>query len=662
MRKTITLAFFLLMAGGFLSAQDVEFTVAAPDKVIIGETFMVKYTINKKAENFNAKPFEGLKQIAGPNSSSSSSMTIINGQMLQDYQKDYTYTIKAIAKGKFKIPEAFIIVEGKEYVSNTLPIEVIDSSSIQNIDTTHFIAKDDLLLELSFSKKEVYTQEAVKATIKLYTKFDIGSLTELHLPIFDDCIIYQSRDSIIQSFKDTINGNVRNYYTLATILLYPQKIGPLKVAGGNLTCKVLKPKRKKEYKKHDLSIFFDKPYTEIEQSLDIIKPNLMVKQLPKNQPSNFSHICGSEIKLNASINKASIDVYTPFIYQITLSGKGNLKLVNKPRLNLPAGFDEVTSNKISTIENQSDGSSGSITYSITIVPTQAGSFTIPSYSLSYFDLTNNQYITVSSEPLQIEVNNVNAKPSELEASAKPLSPPARVTSDMIVLFDISGTMLAQDFSPNRMEASINAAKKFIPKQKGNVGLIVFSESSKVISPLTSNLKAVRDSLGKIPSMQLGLATAMGLGLGQAISELQKSTSANQSIVLITDGHSNSGSITPLLAAQIAKCFGIRVYPIGIGCQDSLVPYPNRVGDTIIMSYLPIDIDEAKLAEIAEKTNGKYFRATNNGSFDAIFREITLLVNNRVEDNSPNEIPKEDAQRILNVISDEFENPTKAFLK
>ncbi len=124
---------------------------------------------------------------------------------------------------------------------------------------------------------------------------------------------------------------------------------------------------------------------------------------------------------------------------------------------------------------------------------------------------------------------------------------------VILAMDISSSMLAQDFSPNRMEASTNAAKKFIPKQKGNVGLIVFSESSKVISPLTSNLKAVRDSLGKIPSMQLGLATAMGLGLGQAISELQKSTSANQSIVLITDGHSNSGSITPLLAAQIAKC-------------------------------------------------------------------------------------------------------------
>ncbi len=196
--------------------------------------------------------------------------------------------------------------------------------------------------------------------------------------------------------------------------------------------------------------------------------------------------------------------------------------------------------------------------------------------------------------------------------------------DIVLSMDISGSMKAVDFKPNRLEAAKNVAAKFIAgRPNDNIGLVVFAGESFTQCPLTTDHAVLINLLSDIRTGMLEDGTAIGMGLATAVSRIKESKAKSKVIILLTDGMNNYGAISPEKAAELAQTFGVRVYTIGVGSQGvAQVPVQTAFG--VKMQDMEVKIDEALLQGIADKTGGKYFRATNNKSLESIYEEIDKM--------------------------------------
>jgi Ca-activated chloride channel family protein len=206
--------------------------------------------------------------------------------------------------------------------------------------------------------------------------------------------------------------------------------------------------------------------------------------------------------------------------------------------------------------------------------------------------------------------------------------------DIVMSMDISGSMLAQDFKPNRIEAAKKVAQEFIENRPTDrIGLVIFSGESFTQCPLTTDQNVLKEQLLNVKSGLLEDGTAIGMGLATAVERLRNSKTKTKVIILLTDGVNNSGLIDPITALEIAKAYKIRVYTIGVGSEGS-APYPvkDQFGQTSIQQ-MPVQIDEALMQRISRETGGKYFRATNNNSLNRIYNDIDKLEKTKIEINS-----------------------------
>ena len=205
--------------------------------------------------------------------------------------------------------------------------------------------------------------------------------------------------------------------------------------------------------------------------------------------------------------------------------------------------------------------------------------------------------------------------------------------DIMLAIDVSGSMLARDFRPDRITAAKEVAGSFIADRYGDrIGLVAFAGEAFTQSPLTTDQGTLQTLLARIRSGLIEDGTAIGNGLATAINRLRESEAKSKVIILLTDGVNNRGEIAPQTAAEIAKAQGIRVYTIGVG-TEGMAPYPavdiygTRTGGTVMAK---VEIDEKILSDIAEKTGGRYFRATDNEKLREIYKEINRLEKSRVE--------------------------------
>ena len=196
--------------------------------------------------------------------------------------------------------------------------------------------------------------------------------------------------------------------------------------------------------------------------------------------------------------------------------------------------------------------------------------------------------------------------------------------DIMLAIDVSTSMLAEDLKPNRLEAAKQVAAEFINgRPNDNIGITLFAGESFTQCPLTVDHTVL---LNLIKDVQCGFiedGTAIGMGIANAVSRLKESKAKSKVVITLTDGTNNSGDISPLTAAEIAKSFGIRVYTIGVG-TNGMAPYPYQVGGTVQYVNLPVEIDEKMLSEIASITQGNYFRATSNSKLEEVYQEIDKL--------------------------------------
>ena len=203
--------------------------------------------------------------------------------------------------------------------------------------------------------------------------------------------------------------------------------------------------------------------------------------------------------------------------------------------------------------------------------------------------------------------------------------------DIMLSIDVSGSMLARDFKPDRITAAKEVAGSFISDRYGDrIGLVAFAGEAFTQSPLTTDQSTLQTLLARIRSGLIEDGTAIGNGLATAINRLRESEAKSKVIILLTDGINNRGEIAPMTAAEIARAQGIRVYTIGVGSRGT-APYPavDMFGNMTFINQ-KVEIDEKTLTEIARLTGGRYFRATDKEKLQAIYDEINQLEKSRVE--------------------------------
>ncbi|HBG42251.1 MAG TPA: aerotolerance regulator BatA [Porphyromonadaceae bacterium] len=193
--------------------------------------------------------------------------------------------------------------------------------------------------------------------------------------------------------------------------------------------------------------------------------------------------------------------------------------------------------------------------------------------------------------------------------------------DMVMALDVSGSMLAQDLKPDRLQAAKKVAAEFITdRQNDNIGLVIFAGESFTQCPLTTDHKVLLNLLNDVDFGLIEDGTAIGLGLANAVNRLKDSESESKVVILLTDGTNNRGQIAPLTAADLARSYGIRVYTVGVGTKG-MAPTPVQTPFGIRMQNMQVDIDEKTLTEIAALTGGQYFRAEDTEGLRNIYHEI-----------------------------------------
>lgn len=196
--------------------------------------------------------------------------------------------------------------------------------------------------------------------------------------------------------------------------------------------------------------------------------------------------------------------------------------------------------------------------------------------------------------------------------------------DIVLAMDVSTSMLARDLTPDRISASKDIAIEFISQRPSDrMGIVVFAGESFTQCPLTTDRATLINLMKEVQTDLIEDGTAIGNGLATAVARMKDSDAKSRVVILLTDGVNNRGEVSPQMAAEIAKTYGVRVYTIGVG-KEGMAPYPVMTPWGVEVRNVQVEIDEKLLAEMAEATGGRYFRATDNTKLAEIYSEINKM--------------------------------------
>jgi hypothetical protein len=395
-------------------AQDVTFTANAPGVVEVGQQFRLTFSANAQTERFLPPNLENFAILAGPSTSTSSNVSIINGKMTQNYEQRFTYILEATKEGEFTIPAAEVIVDKKKYTSNTLSIEVIKGSGQsaqarqnpanvqqpQNDENTEPVSGSDLFLKVIVSKTKTYREEHLVATVKLYSKLNLTNLGEYKPPAFDGFIAEKIEVPPLSRLnQENVNGQIYLTGVIDKYILYPQTAGEIEIKPFELVCYYQAASRRSPGNMFDE--FFG-TYERAQSKAYSTPVKIKVEALPQNKPASFAGAIGN-LKMDASLDKANTKTNEAITLRIKISGNGNLKYINAPKIEFPSDF-EVYDPKISdNIKYSDNGANGSKSFEYLLIPRHAGEFTISGFEFTYFDTNTGTYKTQKAGPYTIFV-------------------------------------------------------------------------------------------------------------------------------------------------------------------------------------------------------------------------------------------------------------------
>ena len=412
MKKYLFLTLLLLTT--IVKAEDVVFTATAPDAVANGQTFQLVYSVNTSAKELRIPEISDFDIVAGPFQSKSSSTQIINGNITHSTSLRFTYTLLPKKEGSFSIPAATIIVDKQKYSSNTLTIKVLpaeeDVNHTNNAENTssknNAITNDNLFIRAIVSRKNVYEQEYVLVTYKIYTRIDLVNIDKVKFPDFKDFLVQEIELPKDKQFAlENYNGKNYNTITLRQVLLYPQRAGSLNI--DKMTCDAIVRVRNTGPSRSIFDDFFDS-YQEIVKPISTNTEKIEIKTLPEGKPSGFSGAAGT-FTLSSSINKKELSANESVTIKLKISGNGNIKLLKNPEVKFPADFEVYDPKVENNFTNTTSGVTGTKTIEYLAIPRHSGTFTIPPVEFSYFDTNSKTYKTLKSEAFSINVTKASSE-------------------------------------------------------------------------------------------------------------------------------------------------------------------------------------------------------------------------------------------------------------
>ena len=396
MLKKILLATFLLTVGFQLGAQVTFQTKVSKNRLGINERLKVSFEMNKNGDNFTPPQFEGFRVVGGPNQSTSNSW--INGK--RSFSRSFTYFLNPTRKGKLSIGQATVKIDGAIYKTSPVSVEVTEAVKTPNqAGNADYIADQNVHLVAEVSNGNPYLNEAFTVVYKLYYTSEIGisNVNEVESPGYADFWSHLIPIKKLEMKQGTYKGATYNYVTWRKAVLYPQKTGELILEPLTLNVTVQVPSNRRD-------IWGNLVNRQVPKVITAGKRTIKVKPLPQEgKPVGFTGAVGN-FDLNFSLNKDVLKASESFQGTIKVSGRGNLKLFNLPKINVPAALEVYEPEHTENIKTNLLGMQGSIQDTYTIVPEFQGNYPIPGVSFSYFDPNKKRYVTLNSEEQMVNVN------------------------------------------------------------------------------------------------------------------------------------------------------------------------------------------------------------------------------------------------------------------
>ncbi len=416
MRKFVFSLIISLLAIANLWA-NTTFRASAPSAVAVGQQFRVEFVVNARATECRCNiEGHGFDVLYGPSTSSSSSTSIVNGQVSSEVRTTFSYVLMAQKEGTFTLPAATCRAEGNTLTSNTLSIKVLpadeqtpqasgsqssgESRRQQTQASSGKLNKDDYHLVLDLSKNSAFEGEAVVATLKLYWRnTQMGNPTDVKLPDFEGFTVQEMDNSAAQTTLEHFQGANYQMYPLAKWLLFPSRTGELSIPSATLKANVQVVTTRRS------GGFFDWPmeYTQnYEIPLQSAARKLTVKNLPAGKPASYMNAVG-EFKISSELTASQVKTNDAVIYRLTIEGLGNLKYVKEPQPDFPSDFEVFDPKVDLNTAATSAGVKGKKVIEYTIIPRHSGSFQIPAIEFGYFDVKSGQYKTILTQAHSLEV-------------------------------------------------------------------------------------------------------------------------------------------------------------------------------------------------------------------------------------------------------------------
>lgn len=420
MKRLFSIAAFLLIAIFQMSAQNV-IRVEAPDVVAVNEQFNVTFIIEgeKSPSDFHWSEGDDFQLVWGPQKGSSSSIQIINGKRSSSHQTTFTYILIPKSTGTFQLPVATAMLSGDKIASLSVSIQVVSdgasasqssgqggngakSSGGGQTSSTGDISSGDLFLRLSLSRSEVVIGEPITATLKIYQRVNVVGFENAKLPTFNG---FWSQETFaptnIEFKRESLDDKIYNTALLRTYVLIPQQSGTITIEPAELVC-LVNVRAAQSASSSLFDRFFQDEYQTIRKRVTTPAVKVKVNPLPAGQPASFGGGVGN-FGISARLTTDNLKTHDAASLIITVSGRGNVALLEEPKVNFPPDFEVYDTKTTENTDKSNGGTSGSKSFEYPFIPRSHGDFTIDPVEYSYYDVNAGKYVTLRTEPLHVKV-------------------------------------------------------------------------------------------------------------------------------------------------------------------------------------------------------------------------------------------------------------------
>ena len=432
-RRLLSVIVPLLWAAVLSNAQN-TIQVQAPNLVAADEQFNVTFVIEGEnpPSDFQWSPGEDLKLVWGPQKGTSTSISIVNGKKTRSSQTTYTYILLPKSTGKFTLPAATATVKGETIRSSRAVVEVVangaaassgggssqkssgsGSSGSSRQSSTGEVSQDDIFLRLSLSRNSVVVGEPVTVTLKLYQRVSISGIEDVKFPTFNG---FWSQEVFaptnIEFHRENVDDKIYNAAVLRRWVLIPQQAGDVAIDPAELVCQV--NVRTQSSSRSVFDSFFEDDVRTIRKRLVSARHTVHVSPLPSGAPANFGGGVGN-FSLSAKLSRDSLQAHDAASLIVTVSGKGNVSLLEAPKISFPPDFDVYDAKVTENTDKSTGKTSGSKTFEYPFIPRSHGEFTLGPVQYSYYDVSAKKYVTLTSQPLTVRVSRGNESVPQLSS-------------------------------------------------------------------------------------------------------------------------------------------------------------------------------------------------------------------------------------------------------